>query len=122
MDLHMNRAAVGEIHNVKWPRYHEVRWVQQRIWEREAREREKASGEPSGWFVRGECDLKDYRAWKLIVADGVSLAEVGWQLFRDRHVDPNDDDPDNPDRLKRRAHLAYQRVEREFRRGPSQKK
>lgn len=94
-----------------WPKDDEIRWVQMRICEREALQSDKLRTDMSGQF-----DLRHYRAWMLHKADKLSFAAIGKRLFAGDG--DGGDDPDNPDRLKRRAVLAYHRVEWELGRGP----
>ncbi|PYV77216.1 MAG: hypothetical protein DMG97_02220 [Acidobacteria bacterium] len=100
----MKRLAADQIQPVPWPKDDEIRWVQWRVWEREAIE----AGKSADWDKKGAYSLTDYRAWLLHERDHRSFQQVGELLFA------NCADPDN---RKRRAYLAYDRVESEFRRG-----
>ena len=100
----MKRSNNQPISSVAWPKEDEIRWVEWRVREREAID----GGKSQAWDKRGSCSLTDYRAWLLHERDGRSFQQVGELLFQ------NCADPDN---RKRRAYLAHDRVEGEFRRG-----
>jgi hypothetical protein len=92
------------IQSIAWPKEDEIRWVEWRVREREAID----AGKSQVWDKRGAYSLTDYRAWLLHERDSRSFQQVGEMLFK------NCADPDN---RKRRAYLAHDRVEGEFRRG-----
>ena len=81
-----------------------MRWVQWRIWEREAIE----TGKTLAWDKRGECSLVDYKAWLLHEREGLSFQEIGKLLFSNCA---------GPENQKMRAYRAHDRVEGEFHRG-----
>jgi hypothetical protein len=112
----MDSFKEEEIPWVPWPPDDEIRWVQWRVWERESIEAHRSPA----WRKSGNCEIVEYRTWLLHKRDGLSFQQIGMQLFGENNnsgTDPNED-PNNPDKLKRRAYLAYNRVEREFHRGP----
>src|ERR1700737_761618 len=103
MELEMNQPK-EEILWVPWPKEDEIRWVQQRICERESIEsRKSAALSPTG-----QCELLDYRAWLLHERDDLSFYEIGEMLFARCAGLEN---------RKMRAYRAHDRVEGEFRRG-----
>ena len=55
----MQRLAADQIQPVPWPKDDEIRWVQWRVWEREAIE----AGKSADWDKKGAYSLTDYRAW-----------------------------------------------------------
>lgn len=117
----MKHAQLLEKRSLDWPKDDQIRWVQWRIRERETIE----AGTSPSWCKQGDCQLTEYRAWLLHEQEGRSFVQIGEQLFRDESSnwsDPNKDQPNNPDELKQRAYRAFQRVEREFGRGPLKKK
>jgi hypothetical protein len=100
----MTPSADEQIRPVPWPKDDEIRWVQWRVWEREAIE----AGKSPAWDKKGKYSLTEYRAWLLHERDHRSFQQIGELLFANCG---------GPENLKRRAYLAYNRVESEFRRG-----
>ncbi len=100
--MHQNKESKMEW--VRWPKEDERRWVQWRIWEREAIE----AGRTAEWNKEGTCSLTDYRAWLLHEEDGLSFQEIGNKLFSDYK---------GPENRKMRAFRAHEKVEGEFHRG-----
>jgi hypothetical protein len=104
-----------------WPKEDEIRWVEQRILERQfierEREREEREGIPELYRQHhgklGDFNLEDYLAWIRHVRDRLSFQAVGEMLFSKDQT---------PDGRKMKAHRAWARVEWEFGRGPLKRK
>jgi hypothetical protein len=77
MGLEMSQSRDTKIEWVPWPQEDEMRWVQWRIWGREAIEAEKKPD----WNKEGSCSLTDYRVWLLHEKDGLSFQEIGNSAF-----------------------------------------
>ena len=106
-----------------WRKEQEIRWVEQRILEREAIERDRydENGKPKPEIQRrrpeghksGKFGKEDYLAWLYHERDGLSYQVVGDRLF------PKDQTPEG---RKMRAYRAWNRVEWEFGRGSLKRK
>jgi hypothetical protein len=106
-----------------WLKEQEIRWVEQRILEREAIERDRydENGKPKPEIKRrrpegyksGKFSKEDYLAWVCHERDGVSYQDVGDRLF------PKDQTPEG---RKMKAYRAWNRVEWEFGRGSLKRK
>ncbi len=102
-----------------WAKEDQIRWVEQRVREREVIERERTEGkfeyqrQHPEWDKSGELSRVDYTAWLLHVRDRRSFQQVGNKLFaRDQ----------TPEGRKIKAYRAWARVEWEFGRGPLKRK
>lgn len=105
----------GRENPLGWTKEQEIRWVEQRVREREVIENEQAEGKPDhqrqhpDWCKTGEYTRVDYLAWLFTVRDELSFQDVGEKLFAKDQT---------PNGRKMRAYRAWERVEREFHRGP----
>lgn len=110
-----------------WPKEHEIRWVEQRVRERELIEREQDEAKPE--YERqhpdsnksGEFSRVDYLAWLLHVRDRLPYQKVGDRLFSYQEVEDRLVAGD-PESRKMKAYRACARVEGEFGRGPLRRK
>lgn len=106
-----------------WLKEQEIRWVEQRVLEREAIERDRydENGKLKPEIQRrrteddkiGEFSRVDYLAWLYHVRDKLSFQKTGDQLFSGDQT---------PEGRKVKAHRAWNRVEWEFGRGSLKRK
>jgi hypothetical protein len=118
-----NGVTTGVKKPMAWLKEQEIRWVEQRVLEREAIERDRydENGKPKPEIQRrraeddktGEFDKIDYLAWLYHVRDKLSFQKTGDQLFSGDQT---------PEGRKVKAHRAWNRVEWEFRRGSLKRK
>ena len=108
---------------MRWLKEQEIRWVEQRVLEREAIERDRydENGNPKPEIQRrrpegrksGSFDKEDYLAWLNHERDGLSHQDAGDRLS------PTDQTPEG---RKMKAYRAWNRVESEFGRGSLKRK